>query len=118
MITKEQATEFAHQWINAWNAHDLEQVLSHYTEDFEMTTPLIVSVMNEPTGTLKGKEHVGNYWRKAMIKYPDLKFELLDVLYSVSSITIYYTTILNKKAVEFFLLNDTGKAYKAIAHYN
>jgi ketosteroid isomerase-like protein len=44
MITKEQALDFAHEWVAAWNAHDLERVLSHYTEDFEMSSPFIVSL--------------------------------------------------------------------------
>ena len=118
MLTKEKAQDFAQHWVAAWNAHDLDQVLSHYTDDFEMTTPLIASLMNEPSGTLKGKANVGEYWKLGLQKYPDLKFELLEVLNSVNSITIYYKTISNKNAVEFFLLNDEGKAYKAIAHYN
>jgi len=52
MITKEFALAFAHHWVESWNSHDLEEILSHYSEDFEMTTPFIVSIMNESTGTL------------------------------------------------------------------
>jgi ketosteroid isomerase-like protein len=32
MITEEQAQQFATNWIDAWNAHDLERVQCHYTE--------------------------------------------------------------------------------------
>ena len=118
MLTKEQAITFAHEWVEAWNAHDLNRVLSHYTDDFEMTTPFIVSLMNEPSGTLKGKEKVGAYWANALNKYPELHFKLEDVLYGVDTVTIYYHSILNKRAAEFFMINDEGKAYKAIAHYD
>ncbi|MDJ1505141.1 nuclear transport factor 2 family protein [Xanthocytophaga agilis] len=118
MLTKEIATEFAHDWVDSWNKHDLDRVLDHYTDDFEMTTPLIVSLMNEPSGTLSGKDRVRNYWEKGLEKYPDLHFQIIDVLSSVSSVTIYYTSVLNKKAVEFFLFNEQGKVYKAIAHYD
>jgi ketosteroid isomerase-like protein len=118
MITKEFAQHFAEDWVTSWNAHDLDRVLSHYTEDFEMSTPFIVSLMNEPTGTLKGKDKVGAYWSNALQKYPDLKFEMHDVLSGVDSVVIYYTSILGKKAVEFFMFNADGKVYKAIAHYD
>ena len=32
MITEEQARPFAKDWIEAWNSHDLERVMSHYDE--------------------------------------------------------------------------------------
>lgn len=118
MITKEFALAFAHHWIESWNSHNLEEILSHYSEDFEMTTPFIVSIMNESTGTLRGKDKVGIYWENALKKFPDLEFKLIDVLYSVNSITIYYYSILNKKAIEFFLLDTDGRAIRSIAHYD
>lgn len=58
MITKEEANHFAREWIEAWNSHDLERVLSHYTDDFEMSSPFIVGFTGEPLGTLRGKESV------------------------------------------------------------
>ena len=64
MIEETWAKEFADEWIAAWNSHDLERVLSHYTDDFEMSSPLIIELMNEPSGTLKGKENIRRYWQK------------------------------------------------------
>lgn len=29
-------TDFAHEWIAAWNAHDLERILAHYADDVEL----------------------------------------------------------------------------------
>lgn len=118
MITKESAQAFAQEWVEAWNSHDLDRVLSHYTDDFEMTTPFIVSLMNEPSGTLKGKDKVGHYWSNALKKYPDLEFKLIDVLYGVDSIVIYYRSILDKKAAELFIMGPDGNVVKSIAHYD
>jgi SnoaL-like domain len=118
MITKEQALDFAHEWVAAWNAHDLERVLSHYTEDFEMSSPFIVSFTGEPSGTLKGRAQVGAYWRTALERIPNLRFELLEVFTCVNSITIYYKAVLGKSATEIFFINQEGKVYKALAHYN
>lgn len=118
MIAKEQAQQFAHEWIQAWNAHDLERVLSHYTEDFEMSSPFIVAFTGEPSGTQKGHTQVGAYWRTALERIPDLHFELLEVFTCVNSITIYYKAVLGKLATEIFFINQEGKAYKVLAHYN
>ena len=60
------AEHFAADWIEAWNAHDLNRILSHYEDDFEMSSPVIVQMAGEPSGTLRGKAAVGAYWRKAL----------------------------------------------------
>jgi hypothetical protein len=118
MVTKDRATKFAQEWIEAWNAHDLERVLSHYTDDFEMSSPFIPAFSGEPSGTLKGKAQVGAYWENALQRIPDLRFELLEVFTCVNSITIYYKAVLGKLATEVLFLNQDGKAYRALAHYN
>ena len=79
-MNQNQANEFAAKWIEAWNAHDLDRILSHYTDDFEMNSPLIAKRLAVPSGTLKGKAAVGEYWQGALRAYPDLRFELLKVL--------------------------------------
>ncbi len=118
MIAAEQAQSFAQEWIESWNSHDLERILSHYSDDFEMTSPFIAGLMQEPTGTLKGKEKVRVYWSKALARMPDLHFELIEVLASVSSIAIYYRAVLGKRAVELLFFDKDGKVARGIAHYN
>src|SRR3954468_10157681 len=99
MITREWAWEFAVEWVEAWNAHDLERILSHYTEDFEMSSPYIARFMNEPSGTLKGMVRVREYWKVALSKIPDLRFELVEVFTSGESIAIYYRGALEKRVI-------------------
>ena len=38
MITEEFAARFGDDWINAWNAHDLDQVMAHYHEEVVFTS--------------------------------------------------------------------------------
>jgi len=71
------AHDFAREWIAAWNSHDLDRILSHYTDDFEMTSPLIIERMHEPTGKLKGKDQIRPYWQMGLAAVPPLKFELI-----------------------------------------
>jgi hypothetical protein len=44
MIAHEFAEMFAAEWIAAWNSHDLDRVLSHYSETFEFSSPHIVTI--------------------------------------------------------------------------
>lgn len=117
MMNAQLANEFATHWIDAWNSHDLDRILSHYTDDFEMSSPVIVNTMNEPSGRLKGKDIIRIYWAKALAKYPDLRFETLHVLTGASSVTIIYNGV-RGLAAEVFHFNDQGEVYAAFAHYD
>jgi ketosteroid isomerase-like protein len=117
-MTNDKARQFAELWVNAWNDHDLESVLSHYTDDFEMTTPMIQRLLGIDTGTLKGKKAIGDYWKSALQKIPDLKFSIIEVTSGVNSVSIYYNAVLNKRAIETFFFNNEGKVFKALATYN
>lgn len=81
-----------------------------------MSSPVIIKVAGEPSGTLKGKEKVGIYWAKALQLIPDLHFELITTLVGVSSITLYYKGTRGFSA-EVFHFEQNGKIAKAYAHY-
>lgn len=117
MIDDAFATRFAAEWIAAWNAHDLGRVLSHYAEDFEMSSPYVVQIAGEPSGTLRGKTAVGAYWKKALELVPDLKFELLTVLVGVDSITLHYKGARGRFVAEVLHFGPDGKVAKGFAHY-
>lgn len=72
----------------------------------------------EPGGTLQGKEKVAEYWKGALQKLPNLKFEIVDVLFSINSIVIYYKSVLGKMSTELLLFGNDGKVIKSIAHYD
>lgn len=116
MIDNKFAAHFAREWIDSWNDHDLDRILSHYSDQIEMSSPLIIRVMQEPSGTLKGKGAVGAYWAKALTLIPDLRFELVSILCGVNSITLYYTGA-RGLAAEVFHFGPDKKIVRAYAHY-
>jgi ketosteroid isomerase-like protein len=112
------AEAFAHEWIEAWNSHDLERIFSHYTDDFEMTSPYIVERMNEPSGTLRGKAAIRPYWEKALAMAPPLHFEFEQVLVGVASITILYRrSVTAIRAAEVLFFDGQGRVVRGVAHY-
>ena len=118
MITLERAEQFATEWIAAWNAHDLERILSLYTDDFDMSSTKIIRVAGEPSGKLRGKAAIGAYWKRALEQRPDLQFLLIDVFAGVETVCISYESTPGRAAVEWFLLDDNFKVTKAAAHYS
>ena len=108
--------KFAKAWINSWNSHNLQDILSHYADDIEITTPMI-KAFTSGEDTLKGKDAVQQYWEKALEKIPDLHFELYEVTYGINSVALYYQSIMNKKAIEVMFFNDEGKVYRMHAFY-
>jgi ketosteroid isomerase-like protein len=117
-MTMEFARNFADEWINAFNAHDLELVLSHYTEDFSIKTPVAARLLDAENGVVAGKEQVRAYWRYALAQMPDLHFELLDILIGTDGLTLYYVnTGSGKKTAEVMTFNDQGLVYRVAAYY-
>ena len=112
------AEHFAADWIESWNAHDLRGVLSHYADDVEMSSPVIIQVAAERSRTLRGKVAVGAYWAKALELIPDLHFELISVLVGVTSITLYYKGAHDRLAAEVFHFGARQMVSRAFAHYD
>jgi len=110
------AERFGREWVAAWNSHDLEHILGHYDDDFEMSSPIIIALAGEPSGKLRGKPAVRAYWAKALEKSPDLHFELLTVLAGVNSVTVYYRGPRGLVA-EVLHFGPSGKVATAFAHY-
>lgn len=117
MLDKSFAEHFATDWIDSWNSHNLERILAHYEDDFEMSSPFIAQLADEPSGTLRGKTAVGAYWGKALERIPDLYFELITTLVGVDSITLYYRGAQGRLAAEVFYFGSNQKVVKAFAHY-
>jgi ketosteroid isomerase-like protein len=118
MLDERWAREFAQEWIAAWNAHDLERILSHYTDDFAMHSPLIVARMGVASGVLKGKEAVRPYWEAGLAALPPLHFELRDVLVGVDTLAIYYfNRTRNRMVAEVLRFNAQGKAVSGAGLY-
>lgn len=117
--TQDFADQFAAEWVEAWNGHDINRILAHYSEDFQMSSPLIVLRGIDSSGRLKGKDAVTAYWQPALAEGSMLHFELIQVLVSVNSLAIYYRSNASggRFCIEVLRFNDEGKVMEGIAHY-
>jgi hypothetical protein len=117
MLDAKWAHAFAREWIDAWNSHDLERVLSHYADEFEMTSPLVIERMGEPTGVLRGKAAVRPYWSQGLAAQPPLRFELLGVSAGVRSIAIQYRSVGRRVVTEVLQFDTSARVVSAAAHW-
>jgi hypothetical protein len=116
MITQAFAEHFAQGWVDAWNSHDLDRILAHYSDDFVMSSPQIAVIASEPSGTLGGKESIRAYWKRALELAPTLHFDLLGVFVGVDTVVLHYVGV-RGPAAEIFFFGADGKVVKAAAHY-
>ncbi len=109
------ARAFAEEWIAAWNSSDLERILSHYRDDFEMSSPLIIERMGEPSGVLRGKDAIRRYWEPSVRLVPPLCFELIEVYAGIDCIVIHYRSIGRRVVVEVLTLDDQRRVIRGAA---
>ena len=118
MINKAKAETFAEEWIDAWNDRDLERVLSHYADNVEFSSPFVTAIAGEPSGVLSGKDHLSNYWEKALSLVPDLRFELESVRWGVTGLVINYGRQDGSTASEWFEFGKDGLVVRSFAQYD
>lgn len=82
--------EFAQEWVQAWNRHDVEAVLAHFHDDVVFTSPVAEQVLPASGGVIRGKEALRHYWVTALAQLPDLHFDIVGVYRGVSSLVINY----------------------------
>jgi ketosteroid isomerase-like protein len=89
-VTAADAQRFARTWLAAWNAHDIESVLAHFSEDVTFTSPVAARIVEGSDGVIRGKDALRDYWSRGIEHYPDLHFELVGVYLGVDTIVINY----------------------------
>ena len=117
-MTRDEAWSLADHWVAAWNAHDLDLIMTHYEDSIELTSPVAAQLLGAPDGRVVGKENLRAYFRRGLDAYPDLRFQLEDVLWGISSVVLYYTNQKGTHSAEFMELSAAGKVKRVVANYN
>ena len=104
-------------WIEAWNARDLERVLTLYDEAAVMTSDRIPAMGFDASGTVHGKDALRAYWGKALPLLPELHFALIDLFVSPDSVVVFYANERGKKICEYLRVNDAGLIVQGSANH-
>src|SRR5882672_6002634 len=117
-VTRDEAWKLANHWVAAWNAHDLDLIMTHYEDAVELTSPVAVQLLGTSDGNVVGKANLRAYFRRGLEAYPELHFRLEEVLWGINSVVLYYTNQKGTRTAEFMELSAIGKVARVVANYS
>ena len=117
MLTTADAQAFADSWFAAWNAHDLDAMMAHYSDSVEHSSPFIARYNDDAEcRPLRGKAVVRAYFGRALERNPTLRFDPMHIAVGVSTVGLVYRRMTGEVAVETFELRD-GLVVRSVSHY-
>jgi predicted ester cyclase len=64
-----------------------------------------------------GREALRSYFQRGLEAYPNLAFELVDVMWGLTSVVLCYVNQKGTKSGEFMEFDDSGKVIRVVANY-
>lgn len=78
-MTPEKLHSVAFKWFDAFNAHNLGQLLSLYDDDAEHFSPKLKSRKPETNGLVTGKQALREWWQDAFDRLPSLQYKVTSL---------------------------------------
>jgi ketosteroid isomerase-like protein len=117
-MMNDEARKLANDWVAAWNAHDLDLIMTHYEDAIELTSPVAAQLLGTADGRVVGKPNLRAYFHRGLQAYPELRFQLEDVLWGINSVVLYYTNQKGTRTAEFMELSERRKVTRVVANYS
>ena len=89
---------FALGWEAAWNSHDLDRILSHYSNGICFRSRKAVALVG--AGELLGTDALRAYWRHALEEQQDLDFKVQHIFKAHQMMVITYLNHRGVRAAE------------------
>ncbi len=89
MVTLDFASH-AQAWLTAWNAHDLERILAHYSENLA----------------------------RGLQAFPTLRFDFIRLYSGVRSCVLEYHSVNDQRTAEVMEFDEQGKVRRVLAYYS
>ena len=78
-MTTQKNLSIAHKWFDAFNNHNLDQLLSLYDADAEHFSPKLKLKQPETNGFVKGKNALHGWWQEAFEQLPTLQYKVTSL---------------------------------------
>lgn len=119
-MTRDDACRFTERWIDAWNAFDVERVLTLFADDAIFSSPKAAVLTG--SGLVRGKDALRAYWGAAKSRIRSLRFSLDRFTFDPTTreVVIVYEASIDgerKRACELFRFDETGKVTSGEAMY-
>ncbi len=81
----------AAEWVRRFNLHDVERLVDLYAEDGRHTSPRIQQLHPDTGGELVGRAALVAWWRDALSRTPELRYEVVAIVADDESAYVEYT---------------------------
>ncbi len=113
----ERARGLAEEWVEAWNAHDLDAIMALYAPEVVFQTPTIIDTLGVPDGTVRGAEPLREHFARGLERLPGLRFELDGVYAGVRSLAMTYRWADGTPVCELHEYGESGLIERVQALY-
>lgn len=83
-------TSIAHSWFEAFNAHNLEKLLSLYDDEAQHFSPKLKVRHPETKGLIIGKNALRTWWQEAFDRLPTLNYKVTSITSSTDRVFMEY----------------------------
>ncbi len=90
-MTSTKNLSIAHKWFEAFNNHNLDQLLSLYDDDAEHFSPKLKIKKPETNGLIKGRIALQDWWQETFEKLPSLHFKVTSLTANENRVFMEYT---------------------------
>jgi limonene-1,2-epoxide hydrolase len=88
-------TSIAHSWFEAFNAHNLEKLLSLYDDEAQHFSPKLKVRNPETKGLITGKSALRSWWQDAFDRLPSLHYKVTSLTSSPERVFMEYIRIVD-----------------------
>jgi predicted ester cyclase len=92
--------------------------MTHYEDGVELTSPAAAQLLGRADGKMVGKANLRAYFQRGLEAFPELHFQLEDVLWGVNSVVLYFINQKGTHTAEFMELSAAGKVARVVANYS
>jgi limonene-1,2-epoxide hydrolase len=78
-MSTEKNLSIAHLWFEAFNAHNLEKLLSLYDDEAQHYSPKLKILHPETNGLITGKDALRAWWKEAFDRLPTLHYKVTSL---------------------------------------
>jgi ketosteroid isomerase-like protein len=121
VVTRQAAEEFAQEWVEAFNSHDLDRIMTHYAPEVTLTSPFAAG-RGHRDGTVTAQAALRAYLAAGLADNPELRFDLLTVFAGVASVVVHYRATFgpgrSADSAEVMELDAGGLVTRVVAHYD
>jgi ketosteroid isomerase-like protein len=104
-------------WIEAWNAKDLDGIMRHYASSVVFEANTVVRRWSRPDGILRGADELREHFRMGLEMAPTLHFELEEVFTAPSGYAALYRRDNGNRVLDVVELDSSSKATNVKALY-